>query len=217
MPEERRYRDEEVREIFEAAARQEIGGPPASPEAQGLTLVDLQEIGREIGLEPTAVTRAAAALEVGRSVALPRPLSDSEWERLVAELRTTFGARGSVVSRGGLREWVNGNLYACIEPADAGYRLRLGTRKGGVAMLNLLGGIGVVTGAIAFGALLMSRGLQGAVFVPWMISASGIAAVMANALRLPRWARERGEQMERVAAKVDAMLAGEGAANEWGR
>lgn len=226
MTKQRRYRDEEVRDIFELAARRGTGELPVPAEADGLTLADLQDIGREVGLEPTAVARAAAALEarttrspqhtslgmpvgVGRIVALPRTLTDSEWEHLVAELRTTFGARGRVSSQGGLREWVNGNLHACIEPSEAGYRLRLGTVKGDAAALNALGATGVVTGAIAFGALLMSGGLQEAVFVPWMISASGVAAVLANVLRLPRWAKQREEQMNHVAAKVGTIMEGE--------
>ena len=104
---------------------------------------------------------------------------------------------------------MNGNLYACVEPFEAGYHLRLGTVKGDATTLNALGAIGVVTGAIAFGALLMSDGLQGAVFVPWMISASGVAAVVANWLRLPRWAKRRKEQMNYVATKVGVLMAGE--------
>jgi hypothetical protein len=220
---QRRYRDDEVREIFERASHRDASVMTVRPIADGLTLGELQDIGREVGLKATTVAEAAAALEmrtslppqkrslgmpieVGRTVALPRPLTDSEWEHLVGELRTTFGARGRVSSQGGLREWVNGNLHACIEPAVVGYRLRLGTHKGDAATVNALGATGVVTGAIVFGALLMSGGIQEAVFVPWMISASGVAAVFANAIRLPRWRRQREEQMNHIAAIVTAIM-----------
>lgn len=219
----RRYRDEEVRQIFEQASREDHTVVPVRSTSEGLTLGELQEIGREVGLEETAVAKAAAALdvrvsssphrrsmgmpiEVGRTIALPRLPTDAEWERLVAELRTTFGARGSVSSQGGLREWANGNLHACIEPAEVGYQLRLGTLKGDAATLNALGVTGVVTGAVTFGALLMSGGLQEAVFVPWMISASGVAAILANALRLPRWKTQREEQMVYLAERVRAIM-----------
>jgi len=219
----RRYGDDEVREIFELASRRDGGAMPVPSSANGLTLDELQDIGREVGLTHTVVAEAAAALEerrltsprrsslgmpieVGHSIALPRSLTDSEWEHLVAELRTTFGAKGRVTTQGGLREWVNGNLHACIEPAEVGYRLRLGTFKSDAATLNALGVTGVVTGAIAFGALLMSGSLQEAVFVPWMISASGAAAVFANMVRLPRWTKQRKEQMNHVAAKVGAIM-----------
>ena len=219
----RRYRDDEVRRIFEQASREERTTLPVRSLSEGLTLGELQEIGREVGLDEAAVAEAAAALdlrvselprrrsmgmpiEVGRTIALSRSPTDAEWERFVAELRTTFGARGRVTSEGGLREWANGNLYACIEPAEVGYQLRLGTLKGDAAALNALGVTGVVTGAVTFGALLMSGGLQEAVFVPWMISASGIAAILANALRLPRWKTQREEQMVYLAERVRAIM-----------
>jgi hypothetical protein len=60
--------------------------------------------------------------------------------------------------------------------------------------LNALGAAGIVTGATAFGALLISGGLPEAVFVPWLISASGVAAVRANMLRLSHWRRQLGTQ-----------------------
>lgn len=222
MPDERRYRDEEVRKIFEGATRQPVGGLPARTE-EGLTLSELQEIGREVGLDATAVASSAAALDtralapqpltslgmpvaVSRVVPLPRSPTDAEWERLVAELRTTFGARGRVSSAGGLREWSNGNLHALVEPTDTGYQLRLGTVKGDAAPLNVLGAMGVVTGAFTYAALLSSGGLADAFFVPWMIGAAGIAAVVGNAFRLPRWASRREAQMRQVAAKAEAMI-----------
>ncbi|MDB4951011.1 MAG: hypothetical protein JWM27_3660 [Gemmatimonadetes bacterium] len=223
---ERTYRDDEVREIFGLAARGGGNEPTPVSGADGLTLANLQAIGKEVGLEPAAVAHAAATVEartvklpqrtslgmpigVGRIVPLPRALTDSEWERLVGELRTTFGARGRVSSQGGLREWVNGNLHACIEPSATGYRLRLGTINGNARSLNALGTVGVAAGAVAFGALVMGSGLQEAVFVPWMISAAGVAALLSNMLRLPRWARRRDLQMASIATTIGTIMDGD--------
>ena len=142
----RRYSEAEVREIFELAMRPRAAERAALPATEGLTLSDIQEIGGEVGLAPSDVERAAATLDarklraprrtslgmpiaVGRLVPLPRPLTDHEWDQLVAELRTTFQARGKVSSQGSLREWTNGNLHAMVEPGETGYRLRLGTLK----------------------------------------------------------------------------------------
>jgi hypothetical protein len=216
----RRFDEDEVRRIIAAATRDAAGEPRSVPDSAGLTLRDLQEIGSEIGLEPGTVARAAATLDlgagkspqrkslgmpvqVGRIVPLPRPLSELEWEKLVAELRTTFGARGHAQSQGGLREWVNGNLHACVEPSENGYRLRLGTTKGDAAALNALGAAGVATGAFA----LLASVMTGGVFVPLMIGASGAAAFLVNGLRLPRWARQRERQMEFIAAKIETIMA----------
>ncbi len=231
MTNPRTYREDEVREIFALATDPRRAAPPSVRDASGLTLAELQEIGREVGLEPAEVARAAAALdvrtpesplrrslgmpiEVGRVVPLPRAPTRTEWEQIVAELRTTFRARGKVSSEGGLREWANGNLHACIEPTGTGYRLRLGTLKTGARELNALGAAGVAAGTIAFGALAVSGGLPEAIFLPWMISATGVAAFLANLVRLPRWARERDRQMEHIAARVGSIVAGEPPADD---
>jgi hypothetical protein len=223
MTEDRRYGEDEVREIFELATHQKAPDQPSAGDAAGLTLAEIQDIGREVGLEPAVVARAAAALEtrttrfarrtslgmpiaVGRIVQLPRPLSEAEWEQLVVELRATFGARGRATSQGNLREWVNGNLHAFIEPAEGGYRLRIGTLKGDAAALNAIGAIGIATGFIAFGSLLLAGASPHAILVPAMLGASGVGAFLSNALRLPRWAKQREQQIEYIAARVAAIV-----------
>jgi hypothetical protein len=220
MTTERRYRDEEVREIFGLASRQEAAPPPGE---EGLSLAALQEIGREVGLSPAVIARAAATLDaraatglsrgplgiptrVGRVVPLPRQLTDPEWERLVVELRTTFGAQGRVSSQGGLREWVNGNLHACVEPSADGYRLRLGTKKGDAAAVSALGATGLLTGMVAFAAVVVSGAPLEAALAPWAIAAAGAGTLLANLVRLPRWARLREAQMAAVAASVESIV-----------
>lgn len=105
---------------------------------EGLTLTELQEIGREVGISPELVREAANSLDapaqrgsrrwlglpigVSRTIELDRKLSESEWERLVVDLRETFDARGSVRSEGNFKQWTNGNLQALVEPMGAGWR-----------------------------------------------------------------------------------------------
>ena len=66
---DRRYNDEEVAAIFTRAAE-----GPQTPllgvsRDEGLTLGDLQEIGREVGIPPDAVARAAQLVDLhGRAV-----------------------------------------------------------------------------------------------------------------------------------------------------
>lgn len=222
MP-ERRYRDDEVRKILELATRPESEAL-ARPEstADGLTLSEIRTIAAEVGVAPEAVDSAALALdddaraparrsfgipiEVSRTIPLPRALTDSEWERLVAELRTTFRARGMLAAHGGLREWSNGNLHACVEPAGDGWRLRLGTLKGDAPGWNTLGAAWLV-GSVAlavFGGL--SGGGLGAFVAPALIGSAGVAALVANLVRLPRWASLRQRQMEHIEARVRTMM-----------
>ena len=221
----RKYSEEEVREIFALATTRKIADPAGSPATNGLTLSEIQSIGQEVGLEPAAVARAAAALDtrtsksarkslgmpvgVGRIVPLPRALTDREWEQLVAELRSTFGARGQVGAIGSLREWSNGNLHVCVEPGETGYRLRMGTFKGDALALNAIGATAIAAGTVAFASLAISGGLTQGFFAPWLISAAGVGAFVTNFVRLPRWSRQREQQMDDIAARVQSMIADE--------
>jgi len=54
-------------------------------------------------------------------------LTDAEWERLVADLRRTFDAKGKVEVQGRLRSWTNGSLQLHVEPEDSGYTVRMRT------------------------------------------------------------------------------------------
>ena len=223
MAPERTYDDDEVREIFSVAARKELAEPRPAPTSQGLTLAELQEIGLAAGLDSAEVARAAAAvqaralqvperrslgmpIEVMRVVPLPRAPTVAEWEQLVGELRSTFRARGRVVSQGGLQEWANGNLHACVEPSESGYRLRLGTINGQARRLNAFAGVLFVGGAATLVTAVIPGGVPQDGIVPAMMAASGIAAFGANILRLPRWADTRRRQMDFIAARIAAIM-----------
>ena len=223
MTDERRYLEEDSKEIFEAAATAGDSNRHALSSAKGLTLAELQEIGLEVGLSPERIADAATALElrrsvlprrtslgmpiaVGRIVDLPRAPTDREWELLVGELRETFNAQGKVGSSGSIRQWTNGNLHAYIEPTEAGYRLRLGTRKGSAPAMNMAGIAGMGFGMVMLIPLLLTGELYLTSLPPMLIGAMGAAAFLSNLVRLPRWARQREEQMEYIATRAKALL-----------
>lgn len=234
MADERKYREGEVKEIFDLAVRRHPDGAAADSDGPGLSLAELQEVGLEVGLDPERIAQAAMAVEsrrgllprrtffgmpiaVGRVIDLPRALTDAEWRVLVTELQYVFGARGRVGSHGGLREWTNGNLYALLEPTESGQRLRLGTLKGSAEALNRMSVASLGTSAIlvvaeviatAMGSSILDGDiwtLRGAV-LPLMLAGMGISMLVSNALSLPRWARAREGQMEPIADSVGAML-----------
>lgn len=142
---ERHYTDEEVAAIFERASKVAQTGPTLPAQSKGVTLAALQDIGREVGFSPESIALAAQSLDhaghpaqqqllgfpvgVGRTVEFDRPISDEEWEYLVADLRTTFQARGVVRYDGPFRQWTNGNLQALVEPTPTGHRLRIQSMK----------------------------------------------------------------------------------------
>ena len=219
---ERRYAEEEVREIFARAAQ--AGGDASNlpTHGEGWTLGELQAAGREAGLSAERVARAAASLDaapeilprrtllgfpasVGRIVNLPREATAREWEFLVSELRATFDAKGEVRVEGGVREWSNGNLHAVLEHTRDGHRLRLGTRKGDVFETTLLGIMGLVM-ALIVALVLVAEARTGAMFLPAVMGLAGAGMLGANALRLPRWASERERQMAHLAAWTRDLL-----------
>ncbi len=223
MSDEHRYRDEEIAEIFEAAATTHDPGQRSLAPADGLTLTELQAIGREVGLAPERIADAATAVDrrrsalprrkdlgmpvsVARTVDLPRAPTDREWSLLVGEMRETFNARGKDRSSGGLREWANGNLHASVEPTEDGYRLRLGTTKGDALLLNRMGIAGMVMGLLMLVIFFLQGRMAEELFVPVFFALVGAATVTSNALRLPRWAQEREQQMEYIAARAQALI-----------
>ena len=133
---ERRYGDEEVREILSLATTDGTRDRSLPAESGGLTLDELQRIGEEAGIEPARIAQAAKSLDargktapvrrsfglpigMSRVVDLPRAPTDREWEQLISQFRTTFGTPGQSTTSGGLREWSGAT---CTSPSS---RLRM--------------------------------------------------------------------------------------------
>lgn len=219
MP-ERRYSDDEVEAIFARASEAEQAAPRRLPSRDGLTLADLQEIGRGAGLAPELVAQAARSLDqpaqpvaptflglplgVARTVKLERRMTDAEWEHLVVALRETFEARGVVRSEGSLRSWANGNLQVLVEPDGDGQRIRFSTVHGN-ARAMLLGGLALMGVAAAFTIGVVVTGSMDLGDAVTRVGSTGIVGAGLfgfGALRLPGWARLRGRQMDQLAERV---------------
>jgi len=219
MTPERRYTDDEVAEILDRATESPTGSSLGSPSATGMTLAELQDIGNEVGIPKDAIARAAASLDrplpdaiahrtflgttvgVGRSVDLPRPLTDEEWNRLVVDLRMTFDAKGKIRQEGAFRQWTNGNLQALLEPTASGERLRLRTVKGS-AMPGMGVGGAMMVGAAIGGMIAFFTGTAAAAVDLSMLAATGAALFGYARIPLPNWARTREQQMEDVIERL---------------
>jgi len=221
---ERRYSEEEVAAIFERAAQSQQSLPRQRAPNEGMTLAQLQEIGREVGIPAELVAQAAGALTVaegraterkllglpvgvGRTVELPRRITDDEWERLVVDLRETFDARGRVREEGSLRSWNNGNLQALIEPTATGHRLRLRTLNGQARSFMGTGAALLVGGWVTILIRVLGEGAQpGLLTKMGLLLSVGVGMFAFGALRLPSWARLRRQQMEDVAGRLIAAI-----------
>src|SRR5687768_13447924 len=127
---DRRFNEEEVAAILKDAVEAQHSDNRLVPSGGGLTLGELQSIGREVGISPEIIQKSAERfksapqpprtllglpLAVARTIEFDRKLTDKEWELIVADLRETFEARGVVRQEGSLRQWTNGNLQALLE------------------------------------------------------------------------------------------------------
>jgi hypothetical protein len=220
---ERRYGDDEVREIFSLATTGGTRDPSLPAESGGMTLEELQRIGQEAGIEPARVAQAAETLDargrtapvrrsfglpigLSRVVAIPRAPTDREWEQLISQFRTTFGAPGHTTTSGGLREWAHGDVHISVEPTEHGEQLRISARNEAAVVLN---GVGVLTGGMSLlmGAVVAAAGKpEKALAVFIMFGGMALAAFGGNLARSPRWARERERQMEAIAEHVVKLL-----------
>ena len=226
MTQDRRYQDHEVRQILDLAIGQDDAPTPSLPaKTNGLTLQQLQEVGREVGLSTNQITQAVATFEgrgeavtrtkslglptsVSRIVPLPRDLSEREWERLVAELRTTFDTKGVLASHGSLREWSYGDLHAFVEPTETGYRLRMTDSRAALLGVGMIfGGIFFAMGLLILAALLSKGDLDAKLFVSLFFSGGGGGLMALSAMTLPGWARTQEQRMQHIGQFTMSLLA----------
>ena len=220
MTDDRRYSEAEIAAIFDRAAHAQEQASRGATHG-GLTLAELHEVGRAAGIDPAFVDRAAAAVRmegptprptkvlgqtvsVARVTALPGPFTDADWAALVADLRTTFEAEGTVRVDDAGRRWSNGNLRVHVEPAADGHRLRLQTRNA-TAQGQLQAG--VMGGASALFLFVVQMSAGGPDLAD-TLAVWGLIAVIAMVLSgialysLPAWRQERETQMEAVAGRA---------------
>ena len=221
---ERRYREDEVREIFSLATTGNSRDAALPAESGGLTLADLKHIGQQTGIDPSRIADAAASLNaraepvelrrslglpiaLSRVVDLPRAPTDREWEQLISEFRTTFGVQGVATSSGGMREWSNGDLHISVEPTMHGEQLRISTVKSDAQALN---GFGILMGGMSalMTAVVTAAGKpEKAIVVLVLFGGMSLASFGANLLRSPRWARESQHQIQQIAERAVQLLA----------
>lgn len=213
---DRRYSDEEVAAIFRVAAERAPAPLQPVPSQDGLTLADLQLIGREVGISPAAVAQAAVTLDarssstqrkflglsvgVSRTVDLNRRLTDDDWERVVAQLREVFDAAGRTHYEGSTRRWWNGNLNVLLEPGETGHWLRFRTFNCQAQVWLTLGLVALGAAAAAALAVGMNGHLAQASSGIAFLGVVGVGMIASAGLRLRGWARLRGSRMESVAA-----------------
>ncbi len=224
MGDQRRYNDKEIAKIFEQAAKELESARQQSLMGEGLSLKELQAIGAESGIPAEFIARAAASLyqgpaafkpeekylgvpiSVSHTVDLPRMLTEDEWNALVVDLRATFDAKGKIEQDGAFRQWTNGNLQILLEPIGKGSRLRMKTTQAS-AKAGLAVGPFYTALALIFPLIMLFKGYESfMVFITALIFLVGWSVTGYYALKTPKWAKLRKQQMEAVASRMVSQM-----------
>ena len=220
MP-DRRYSEDEIASIFKQAAFEHKLSLGKVAHSQGLTLAEIQEIGKEAGIPSEFIDRAAIEFDrdvvkhphkktlgfpvsVGRTINLPGNFTNDDWDALVSDLNDTFHAQGEIRVEGSRRRWNVGNLQVLVEPADRGHRLRLQslneTKRSTLLMSTIFIGMGIF-----FTLLIAAKGdfldLSKIVFAA-SFGLIGLGIFGYNAFQLPKWCAERSTQMDGLAKRA---------------
>jgi hypothetical protein len=172
----RRFTDEELRRILELATESELDARHAAAPAGGHTLAEIQEIGREVGIEPTSIENAAASLLASEQqdprgsriprfsrtahadLVLARTLSDGEMHQILQRAERILNRPGTVHVKGNWAQWRDRNdrVYVGIVRGTNHTRLRVIVDQ----TRELLFGGGLI-GAVGLFTLPAATGFEG--------------------------------------------------------
>lgn len=174
---QRRYDEEEVRELFRRAT-EPTDGEELPARASGLTLDQLEQIAREAGIEVAALRRAARDLEARPGAVAPRSratavagaplaltfersvpveLEPAGLEALIPALSAATGATGQASLVGRTLTWQSRSqsspleLQVIITSRNGRTGIRIEERYGGLAGLVYGTGVGGVGAGVGFG------------------------------------------------------------------
>lgn len=115
------YNEKEIGAILKRAA--EMSLDETGPNAAGLSIEELQQVGSEAGLDPDLILRAAAEMQqagpprkkdlfggpvsYGNDFVLEGEIDAATWEEMISAIRSTFKDPGVVSTRPNVFEWTS--------------------------------------------------------------------------------------------------------------
>lgn len=220
---EPRYTDQEVARLLKRAADLDQEAGSGSEVARGLSLADLREVAAEAGIDPAAVTRAAAELatpstskipgfllgETGlirRTAAVPGTLDRSGLAHLVSVIDAEAPASGTVgEALGSIRWTATGrfmNRQVVVRPTDTETVVRVEERFTDRlrAIIHILPASYGAGGGVALGAAMLGGGPSTALAaLGGTVVGLGLGRALWNGLR----ARSKG-RVERLTQRLAA-------------
>ena len=183
-PSERRYTDDEVALILRRAA--ELGGETGPSRSEGLSLAEIQQVAREVGIDPATVARAAAALPTRKpdrltailggpmyfrlEATMARRASDADLGRILQSIRRAAGRQGRATQVLDSVEWRTSSeregsqLFVTVTTGDEGTTIEVtGDRQSTAALLYLVPGVAGMIVSLIVGASLEAGWAAGGV------------------------------------------------------
>jgi hypothetical protein len=229
----RRFNEKEVAHIIKRASELQEEEAPADS-TTGLSLVELEQVAKEAGLDPALVRRAAADLDTRvtdqrpsavlgapTTLRLERTIDGEvpvgEYEAIVAEIERTLGATGTGATLGRTLSWTLSPIRHRPR-AERSVQIVI-TPRGGRTTIRIEEQMGTLAGGLFGGAAGLSGGLTGAsigigigVLHSGVVAIGMVAAVVSGAYLLARtiYGRvtgRRGEQLQALMSRVAAHVA----------
>jgi hypothetical protein len=170
----RDYDERQVALILRKAAELQDG---SSAEGRGrMSLEEIRQIAREVGIDPRHVAEAAASLErrpssglmgapmsFQSSLSLDRELSDTEVGELLDLVRGSVGLQGTTTQGLDTVEWTgreaHGAYYVTVTRRSGATRMRVGTHRQDVAVMVITGvGLAGFAATLGIGGFIDPRG-----------------------------------------------------------
>lgn len=232
------YTEKEIGALFKRAT--EIQENAHESFSQGLSLQEIEDIAREIGIDPKYVRSAASELEhqmgteqrssffgapfmIEQKRAIRGEISDEEWEELVRQIRRVTGSAGRTTKVGQTRQWHRSvkDMSTTIEEThlevvSQNNRSTIEIRKhfqGGAYMAYLLGL--VISGTVA-GIYLDGTGYTDLVNTGVVLTSmsGGFAAAR---FAIMSWTERQRRKMHGLMNRIEDKLAGSGIMEDVGK
>lgn len=217
----RTYSQDEVREIIRRAAETTAERERLQSDDSGLSINDLADLATATGIDPQIMIDAARSLDreveetfekrllgvkisAAHAIRVEGSFSEADWQALVADLRSTFEAKGKLNQTSGLREWSNGNLHVLVEPAGGDTIIRMRTVNGGAQRMGAAGMAMTFAMVIMMMSAFPEARSTGDLFGTVMLvfaALFGAGALLVTRIR--GWSRTRQAQMEALGRRIE--------------
>jgi hypothetical protein len=209
----RRYSREEMHRILEIASEDEGPRPGAAAELDGLTLPEIQDIAREVGIDPRRVTHASMVAEarLAPQVSLGtyqlerrfgRILEPDEMRFVAEEADRYFGVEGKVRQTHDYAEWYSSEARAFVgvvnDSETTRVRVILDRASEFFVGGGLIGLLAILPMTVVVSAAPGIMGVGGALAI-----AAASAGVIAGF-----WKWRRAAAIRRIERLIESMIAG---------